>query len=47
MLCADGSEVLLIGNDGRKRNMHPNHLARLIIETVVDEGMIDAVLDDG
>jgi len=29
-----------------KRGIHPNKLARLIVETVVDEGMIDAVLDD-
>lgn len=29
-----------------KRCMHPNRLARLIVETVVDEAMIDAVLDD-
>jgi hypothetical protein len=28
------------------RGIHPNHLARLIVETVVDESMIDAVLDD-
>lgn len=29
-----------------RRGMHPNSLARLIITTVVDESMIDAVLDD-
>lgn len=29
-----------------RRGMHPNCLARLIVETVVDEDMIDAVLDD-
>ena len=29
-----------------RRGMHSNHLARLIVETVVDEGMVDAVLDD-
>lgn len=29
-----------------RRNMHVNALARLIITTVVDDGMIDAVLDD-
>jgi hypothetical protein len=28
------------------RNMHPNRLARLIVETVVDDDMVDAVLDD-
>lgn len=36
-----------LGPHAAKRNMHPNDLARLIVETVVDEGMIDAVLDDG
>ncbi|MBF6560522.1 MAG: hypothetical protein IVW56_09545 [Candidatus Binataceae bacterium] len=36
-----------LGPHAAKRGMHPNHLARLIVETVVDEGMIDAVLDDG
>lgn len=35
-----------LGPHAAKRGMHPNHLARLIVETVVDEGMIDAVLDD-
>ena len=30
-----------------KRGVSPNSLARLIVSTVVDEGMIDAVLDDG
>jgi len=36
-----------LGPHAAKRNIHPNHLARLIVETVVDEKMIDAVLDDG
>lgn len=29
-----------------KRRIHPNHLARLIIEAVVDGNLVDAVLDD-
>ena len=29
-----------------RRGIHVNSLARLIVTTVVDEGMIDAVLDD-
>lgn len=29
-----------------KRGIHANTLARMIVETVVDENMIDAVLDD-
>jgi len=29
-----------------KRGMSPNELARIIVETVVDDGLIDAVLDD-
>jgi hypothetical protein len=36
-----------LGPHAARRNIHPNCLARLIVETVVDEGMIDAVLDDG
>ncbi|MER8762845.1 hypothetical protein [Mesorhizobium sp. M0968] len=35
-----------LGPHAAKRNMHPNRLARLLVETIVDEGMIDAVLDD-
>ena len=30
-----------------KRGVHVNTLARRIVETVVDEKMVDAVLDDG
>jgi len=30
-----------------KRGLHANALARLIVETVAEEGMVDAVLDDG
>jgi hypothetical protein len=29
-----------------RRCIHPNSLARLIVETVVDEGLVDSVLDD-
>ncbi len=35
-----------LGPHAARRNMHPNRLARLIVEIVVDEKMIDAVLDD-
>lgn len=30
-----------------RRDMHVNALARLIVETVSDDNMVDAVLDDG
>ena len=36
-----------LGPHAAKRGVSVNGLARLIISTVVDEGMIDAVLDDG
>jgi hypothetical protein len=29
-----------------RRGVHPNQLARQLLETVVDENMVDAVLDD-
>ncbi|MGF7151292.1 hypothetical protein FHS96_004955 [Sphingomonas zeicaulis] len=35
-----------LGPPAARRGIHPNSLARLILETVVDENMIDAVLDD-
>lgn len=35
-----------LGPHAARRNISVNHLARLIVSTVVDEGMIDAVLDD-
>lgn len=35
-----------LGPHAARRGMHVNTLARLIITTVVDEGMVDAVLDD-
>ena len=36
-----------LGPAAAKRNISPAALARLIVETVVDEKMIEAVLDDG
>ncbi|MFO6448637.1 hypothetical protein ACLBKU_15995 [Erythrobacter sp. NE805] len=36
-----------LGPHAAKRGVSVNGLARLIVCTVVDEGMIDAVLDDG
>ncbi|WP_086733754.1 hypothetical protein [Erythrobacter colymbi] len=36
-----------LGPHAAKRGISVNGLARLIISTVVDEGMVDAVLDDG
>ncbi|WP_143084806.1 hypothetical protein [Novosphingobium sp. CF614] len=35
-----------LGPHAAKRCISVNHLARLIVSTVVDENMIDAVLDD-
>lgn len=35
-----------LGPHAAKRGIHPNHLARLIVSTVIDENMVDAVLDD-
>ncbi len=35
-----------LGPHAAKRGIHPNRLARLIVETVVDEALIDSVLDD-
>jgi hypothetical protein len=35
-----------LGPHAAARGMHPNSLARLIVTTVVDENMVDAVLDD-
>lgn len=35
-----------LGPHAARRGIHPNRLARLIVETVVDENMIDAVMDD-
>ena len=41
-------EILVaLGPAASKRGIHPNALARRIVETVVDEKMVDAVLDDG
>lgn len=35
-----------LGPQAAKRNISVNHLVRLIVCTVVDEGIVDAVLDD-
>lgn len=35
-----------LGPHAAKRGIHPNSLARLIVSTVVDEGLIDSVMDD-
>ncbi len=35
-----------LGPHAARRGIHPNSLARQIVETVVDEGLIDSVLDD-
>ncbi len=35
-----------LGPHAARRNMHPNRLARLLVETIVDEKIVDAVLDD-
>jgi transcriptional regulator len=36
-----------LGPFAARRGVHPNNLARKIVETVIDEGLVDAVLDDG
>jgi hypothetical protein len=35
-----------LGPHAARRGMHPNQLARLIVEQVVDDRLVDAVLDD-
>lgn len=35
-----------LGPFAAKRGIHPNMLARQIVTTVLDEGLVDAVLDD-
>lgn len=35
-----------LGPHAARRGIHPNSLARRIVETVVDEGLVDSVLDD-
>lgn len=35
-----------LGPHAAKRCIHPNSLARLIVEIAVDEGLIDSILDD-
>lgn len=36
-----------LGPYAARRGVHPNALARRIVEEVVDGGLVDAVLDDG
>lgn len=36
-----------LGPHAAKRCIHPNSLARMIVEIAVDEGLIDSILDDG
>lgn len=36
-----------LGPHAAKRCIHPNSLARLIVEIAVEEGLIDSILDDG
>lgn len=35
-----------LGPHAARRGIHPNSLARRIVETVVEQGLVDAVLDD-
>lgn len=35
-----------LGPHAAKRGIHPNHLARMLVEVAVDEGLIDSILDD-
>jgi transcriptional regulator len=35
-----------LGPHAARRGVHPNALARRIVEQVVDDGIVDAVLDD-
>jgi hypothetical protein len=36
-----------LGPHAAKRCIHPNSLARMIVEIAVEEGLIDSILDDG
>jgi Bacterial regulatory proteins, luxR family len=36
-----------LGPHAAVRGIHPNSLARMIVEIAVDEGLIDSILDDG
>lgn len=36
-----------LGPHAARRCIHPNSLARMIVEIAVDEGLIDSILDDG
>ena len=35
-----------LGPHAARRNISPNHLVRLLISTIVDEGLVDSVMDD-
>lgn len=35
-----------LGPHAAKRGIHPNSLARMIVEIVVDDGLVDGILDD-
>lgn len=35
-----------LGPHAARRNISTNHLVRLLISTVVDEGLVDSVMDD-
>lgn len=35
-----------LGPHAARRGIHPNSLARMIVEIAVDEGLIDSILDD-
>lgn len=36
-----------LGPHAAKRGIHPNSLARMIVEVAVEEGLVDSILDDG
>lgn len=35
-----------LGPHAAKRNIHPNQLARMIVEIAAEEGLVDSILDD-
>lgn len=35
-----------LGPHAARRGIHPNTLARMIVEIAVDEGLVDSILDD-
>lgn len=52
--CSQSGRTVLFPKDllsalrphAERRDMRPNDLARMIVETVLEEGILDAVLDD-